>query len=265
MGTLEFAKQIKENSELYSEVISACKKLLNSESAKETKDYLDSRVSAYNQDKYDFGYFPDDEQISLLTDLVAPEKLKKLNLIYSWEKQERSQFRSVYKGFFTHHNLILPYKDEYGNYISLMGRSIFDKDKQSELKIAKYKYSKDFLKAFNLYGLFQAKKSILAKQSAILVEGQIDCITCHANGFHNVVALGGTSFTKYQLYLLLKSCKTIYLLLDNDEPAQKAENKIVRNFSRYINFERIHLPKEYKDVDEYLHKSPNHDVLTYLP
>lgn len=255
MNTRQFISKTLTNSQLFSEVVVACKGLLRTSSAAaEYRNYLDSRASKHNQNKYDFGFFPPDDKLDELYAQVDRDKLRQLELIYNVNLRDQNN-TTFTRSVLNHHNLIWPVKDDYGNIVALIGRSIFDKDKLKELSIAKYKYTK-FAKQSVLFGLNQAKKSIRKTGIAIIVEGQLDCISCHAHGFHNAVALGGTSLGYYQLYLLKKyGAKEVWLALDNDDAGKSGQDKIARKYSGYIDIKKVSLPVQYKDVDEYLRKS----------
>lgn len=250
---------------MYAEVLSASKYLLKLPIASEAKTYLDSRMSRYSQDKFDFGYIPTNNNLQYLFDICDKKILNKLNITYQYFINNKNQEIYVWNSQFNNHNIIFPYKDEYGNIISLTGRSILsDADrKNSEVK-SKYVYTKNFIKSFHLYGLYQAKASIIRNDYVILVEGQIDCITCHAYGYTNVVAIGGSSLSKYQLYAILKNTKNIYLLLDSDKAGENASSIIIDRYSSVANIKKLYLPKEYKDVDLYLRSSDNYDILNNI-
>ena len=255
MNTRQFISKTLTNSQLFSEVVVACKGLLRtSEVAAECRKYLDSRVSKHNQNKYDFGFFPPDDKLDELYAQIDRDKLRQLGLIYNINLHDQNNTiftRSV----LNYHNLIWPVKDDYGNIVALIGRSTLDKDRLKELSIAKYKYTK-FSKQSVLFGLSQAKKTIRKTGIAIVAEGQLDCVSCHAHGFHNTVALGGTSLGYYQVYLLKKyGAKELWLVLDNDDAGRSGYDKITRKYSGYIDIKKVSLPSQYKDVDEYLRKS----------
>jgi DNA primase len=259
MNNFQYTKYIKQRSDLLSEVIITCKQLLkSSKEADDVRNYIDNRISTYNQNKFDFGYFPPDDNLKLLSDIIEPTKLIKLGLVFFNENV-------AYKRSMLHqHNLIMPIKDDYGHIVALVGRNSLPPEEQKLLEIQKYKYTYGYSKSCNLFGLYHAKKSIRKLQKVILVEGQIDCISCHAHGLHNTVALGGSSMSDYQLFLLMKyggNNLKLLLLLDNDEAGKKAENKIKNKYSKYVNIEKINLPPEYKDVDEYLRTNQNYDAL----
>lgn len=258
------SQNIKDKAVLFSNVVNACKFLFkNSPLAQETREYTLSRVSNFNQEKFDFGFFPKNEDLNLLIDLVGYDTLHQLGLIYPWNIADRASTFTINKGSLSNHNLVMPIRDDYGNIVAMMGRSLFSNEKLKELEIQKYKYTQ-FFKSLYLFGLYQSKKAIRNSDSVILVEGQIDCITCHAHGFHNVVALGGASLSQVQFYLLNKYTNNIYLLLDNDKAGIIGRKKIMDRYSKLSNIRLLNLPEKYKDPDEYLKTSNNYNIFNYL-
>ena len=59
-------------------------------------------------------------------------------------------------------------------------------------------------------------------REAIVCEGQIDVIRCHACGFDTAIASEGTAFTKEQAALLKRSADNVVLLYDADNAGRKA-------------------------------------------
>jgi len=226
----QLSNRIRARSEAFAEVMSASYSLFNNHLiAEEAKEYLGTRL--FNSTNgFSFGYFPNNEHINLLTQYIDEQMLCDLGLMY--KKFVNDGGISYLTNFCTlsDHNLIMPYCNLNGDIIALVGRSLLPDEVREHKNIPKYKNTK-FHKSLNLFGLNKAKKHILEKECAIIVEGQFDCITCHNAGFKNVVALGGISLTKFQLYLLLRYTKTIYLLLDNDAAGKKATDAIIKRYS----------------------------------
>lgn len=261
MDLRQYASDIRSNSELYAEVVNACKSLLKTApEAKPYYDYIKSRISTESIDKWDIGYFPDDDHISLLTNMIGGEALYKLRLIYDFNKPNRAHFDVIKKGLVGKHNIIFPYCDEYGNIITLAGRSILSKEKRASERIPKYK-NVPFSRQMHLFGLFESKDAIEANDGVMIVEGQIDCISCHANGVLNTVALTGSDLTMHQVFLLKRKTNNFYLLLDNDAAGKDATSKILKKYSRFINIQTLELPNGYGDVDEYLAENAGCDVI----
>lgn len=254
--TLKYTeKLINLKAQLYQEVHTACRDLLKTHPlAESARQYLQTRVSPINQDIFGFGYFPDDDHLEILFEKVSEKKIKALGLIYPYHVQNGDHRVYINKGMLSNHNLIAPYYDIYGNIKALVGRTILSEEERKTQKLQKYKYTK-FSKSLHLFGLYQAKTAITKKNSVVLVEGQIDCITCHEYGIYNVVALGGVSLNKRQFQLLNRFTNKFYLLLDNDLEGRKAQDKIIKRYAKSAIFEILELPTQYKDVDEYLRKN----------
>jgi len=80
-----------------------------------------------------------------------------------------------------------------------------------------------FDKSSNLYGINLAAAGIKQQEVAVIVEGYMDVITAHQNGFNNVVASMGTSVTEKQVSFLKKRLtKNMILALDADAAGEEA-------------------------------------------
>lgn len=228
----------------YNKLTQVCKYIFNNYNFTEHKDYIDSRINQDMQNKFEFGYFPYGDNIFILTQLFDKNNLIDEKLIF----EKKVLNKKIYFSYFENHNLVMPYKDVYGNYIGLVGRNITD-----EKGVIKYKNT-SFYKSQHLFGLFEAKESILKNDSCFIVEGQMDVISSHQNNLQNIAALGSGSMSFYQFGLILRYTKNINLLLDNDEAGQKGRNRIMQQFGKYANIKNYYLPKDVKDIDEYFKK-----------
>lgn len=230
----------------YSEVISYCRELLLTfPQALPFADYLDKRIPKPIQEQFQFGYFPSNDNLNVLLSSIGDAKLASLNLIY-----ERFTEDKECHGTLENHNLILPYKDAYGNIIGIIGRSILSDNERKLLKLPKYKNT-SFNKGNHLFGLYEAKHDILATREVFLVEGQFDCISAQSNGLKNTTAVGSANMTHEQFYLISRYTKNINLLFDNDDAGRSGEERIINQFGKYANIKKIKLPIEYKDVDNF--------------
>lgn len=107
-----------------------------------------------------------------------------------------------------------------GNVIGFGGRTL-----KSDKNTAKYLNSPEsdiYHKSRVLYGLFQAKKSIVSKERCYLVEGYTDVIALHQAGIENVVASSGTALTSDQIRLIKRFTSNITILYDGDDAGIKA-------------------------------------------
>jgi DNA primase len=260
MNTRDFLYNLKTNSNHYSQVLTICKSLLKQN--KENLNYLNSRIPKNIQNKFEFGYFPPTNELNLLTDKFDKKILKSLKLISEYNIND-SINTTVTDSFFNYHNLIFPVKDDYNHIVGFAGRTLLPKEEMEKLKINKYKNYK-FERSLYLFGLDLAKDYIRKSESVIVVEGQFDCISCHRFGFHNVVALSGSSMSDFHFYLLRKyGAKNITLILDNDTAGEKGAKSIIKRFGNIVNIKNLILPSEYKDIDNYLN-SGNLSILSEL-
>ncbi len=76
-----------------------------------------------------------------------------------------------------------------------------------------------------LFNLDLAKEWIKKFDYAILVEGQMDCISVYAAGFQNVIASSGTAFTELQAKLLARFSKNAVVNFDPDTAGAKATER----------------------------------------
>lgn len=79
-----------------------------------------------------------------------------------------------------------------------------------------------FNKSGTLYGLHKAKDGIRKFKYALLVEGQMDLLLCHQEGFDNAVATSGTSLTEEHLRILKRYTNNLMLVYDADQAGLKA-------------------------------------------
>jgi DNA primase catalytic core len=237
---------------MLSKVSESCHYLLyNFPEAKSSKDYLDSRLSQESQDKFEFGYYPGVSNIKALTSMIGENSLKDLELIYTNNVEDAISPRKIDHSYFENYPVIMPYKDCYGKVVGLVGRTLLSEDERKILKIPKYKNT-EFKKGNHVFGLFEAKESILKHDCVFIVEGQFDVIKAHENGFTNIVALGNSNMTPYQFALICRYTNNIYLLLDNDEAGKKGRTRVMSKFSSYANIKNYYIPEQYIDIDNYL-------------
>ncbi|MBR1588276.1 MAG: DNA primase, partial [Kiritimatiellae bacterium] len=121
-----------------------------------------------------------------------------------------------------HGRLMFPIKDHQGRVVAFSGR-VLDKAASP----AKYVNSPEtdvFKKARVLYALDKAQRPIANSphREAIVCEGQIDVIRCHACGFPRAVASEGTAFTDEHAKLLHRYADSAVLLFDADGAGRKA-------------------------------------------
>ncbi|MBR3821916.1 MAG: DNA primase [Kiritimatiellae bacterium] len=117
-------------------------------------------------------------------------------------------------------------RDRQGRVIAFSGRTLeTDKTKMRGGKYVNSPATPIFKKSNVLYAFdLAAGKIANAKpvREAIVCEGQIDVVRCHACGFDTAVASQGTAFTSEHVQILKKVADAAVLVFDADAAGQKA-------------------------------------------
>src|ERR1700723_1690865 len=120
--------------------------------------------------------------------------------------------------------VMFPITNDAGKIIAFTGRTLATDEKAGP----KYLNSPEtgiYSKGRVLFNLDKAKEAIRKLDYAILVEGQMDCISVYAAGFHNVIASSGTAFTEIQGNLLGRFSKNAVVNFDPDTAGAKATER----------------------------------------
>ena len=118
--------------------------------------------------------------------------------------------------------LMFPICDRQGRVVAFSARLL--KDRKNTGKYVNSPETEIFTKSRVLYALDKAAAKIVKhpRREAIVCEGQIDVIRCHACGFETAVASQGTAFTKEHVSLLKKHADSVVLVFDGDSAGRKA-------------------------------------------
>src|SRR5947209_136632 len=120
--------------------------------------------------------------------------------------------------------IMFPIANEGGRVIAFTGRTL-STDEKAGPKYLNSPETAIYSKSRVLFNLDLAKEAIRALHYAILVEGQMDCISVFAAGFHNVIASSGTAFTAAQAGLLGRFTKQVVVNFDPDAAGAKATER----------------------------------------
>ena len=134
-----------------------------------------------------------------------------------------SKLAAMYSKF--RNRVMFPIASDAGKVIAFTGRTLATDEKAGP----KYLNSPEtaiYSKGKVLFNLDLAKEWI-KKEYAILVEGQMDCISVFAAGFHNVIASSGTAFTELQAKLLGRFTKNVIVNFDPDTAGAKAAERTI--------------------------------------
>ncbi len=154
-------------------------------------------------------------------DSPAPESDAPQPPAKSSQLATRDSQAAMYSKF--RNRVMFPIASEAGKVIAFTGRTLATDEKAGP----KYLNSPEtpiYSKGKVLFNLDLAKEWI-KKEYAILVEGQMDCISVYAAGFHNVIASSGTAFTELQAKLLGRFSKNVVVNFDPDTAGAKATER----------------------------------------
>jgi len=134
----------------------------------------------------------------------------------------KAEAASMYSKF--RNRVIFPISSDAGKVIAFTGRTL-STDEKAGPKYLNSPETPIYSKSKVLFNLDLAKEWIKKFDYAILVEGQMDCISVYAAGFHNVVASSGTAFTELQTKLLGRFSKNVVVNFDPDTAGAKATER----------------------------------------
>ena len=122
--------------------------------------------------------------------------------------------------------IMFPIASEAGKVIAFTGRTL-SPDEKTGPKYLNSPETPIYSKGRVLFNLDHAREWIKKFDYAILVEGQMDCISVFAAGFHNVIASSGTAFTELQAKLLGRFTKNVVVNFDPDTAGAKAAERTI--------------------------------------
>jgi len=139
----------------------------------------------------------------------------------SRELRAESSF-AIYSKF--RNRVMFPICNDQGKVIAFTGRTL-STDEKAGPKYLNSPETPIYSKSGVLFNLDNAKEAIRKLDYSILVEGQMDCISVYAAGFHNVIASSGTAFTELQAKLLGRFSKNVVVNFDPDTAGARATER----------------------------------------
>ncbi|MFN3533676.1 MAG: DNA primase [Candidatus Brocadia sp.] len=225
--------------------------LLNSEHGRSARDYLQKRqINGQSIKNFCLGYAPDswDTLIRICKERNIPENLL--------EKAGLAILKKEGNGYYDRfrNRLMFQIFDARKQVIGFGGRALDD-------SLPKYLNSPEtvlFNKSNVLYGIDQAKNSILKHRKVILMEGYTDVIMAHQHGIEWSVAVMGTAISKQHLRHLRQYCNQVVLLLDSDIAGWKSSDRSLDIFvEEEFDVKIAQLPKDYDPCDFLVAEGPD--------
>jgi len=223
--------------------------LEKSSSGKKARKYLlERKINEDSIKKWRLGWAPNN--FSCLSDFLLSRKFPKREIIDTGLAFEGKNGRLIDR---FRSRIIFPVFDLNSQVVGFGGR-IFEAE-----DVAKYINTPNTLlydKSKIVYGLDKARLEARRKDFLILVEGYVDCILSHQEGFENTVAVSGTALSLYHLKILQRYTNTLYFSFDMDLAGQEATKRGIF-LAQQMGFEIkiLSLPQE-KDPADIISQNP---------
>jgi len=190
--------------------------LLQTPAGQEALDFLKRRgLKLETIQNFGLGYAPDSWEATLR--YFTEKGFSNQDLLAVGLVTERQGASGVYDRF--RHRLIFPIRDGMGRMTGFGARIL---NPQDVPKFLNSPQTSLFDKGRLLYGLDLARKAIRAQDQVVIVEGYLDVIILHQEGFTNTVSPMGTALTEDQLRQLKRFSRRVVLALDADAAGEKA-------------------------------------------
>ncbi len=155
---------------------------------------------------------------------MADEETLRASGLFSSKEQGDGGQGPIYDRF--RKRVMFPICNEGGRVIAFTARTLETGEKAG----AKYINSPEtplYTKGQVLFNLDKAKPAIRALEFALLVEGQMDCISVFLAGIQNVIATSGTAFTEQQVAILKRHTSNVIVNFDPDAAGANAAEKSI--------------------------------------
>jgi DNA primase len=198
---------------------------LHSPEAARAREYMTSRgITPETIKTFRLGYAPEsfNDMRDRLGKFFSEEVLRASGLFSSKERDDGSS-GPLYARF--RKRITFPICNEQGKPIAFTARLLDAVDDKSGPKYLNSPETALYTKSQVLFNLDKAKAGIKARDAALLVEGQMDCISLFMAGVDNVVATSGTAFGEHQVRMLGRFTKKVWLNFDPDQAGLNAAEK----------------------------------------
>ena len=171
------------------------------------------------------GYAPD--SFNALRDRLkgmADDETLRASGLFSAKEQGDGSLGPIYDRF--RKRVTFPIANESGRVIAFTARALESGEKAG----AKYINSPEtplYSKSSVLFNLDKARTAIRQTEFALLVEGQMDCISVFLRGIQNVIATSGTAFTEQQVAILKRHTSQVVVNFDPDAAGSNAAEKSI--------------------------------------
>lgn len=213
--------------ELHEQATAFFEEQLKSAEGARAREYLTGRgLKPETIAKFRIGYAP--EGFGGLRDRLAgaaPAEVLRASGLFSYKEGEGDNGGGrIYDRF--RKRITFPICNEGGRVIAFTARAL-DSDDKSGPKYLNSPETALYSKGTVLFNLDKARQAIRQQNFALLVEGQMDCISVYAAGVAPVIATSGTAFTEQQARLLRRYTTRVVVNFDPDTAGANAAEKSI--------------------------------------
>ena len=229
--------------------------------AEAARRYLqeERQLSDQTIEDWQIGWAPNDWQ--MLSDYLKRQGYTDNELLLAGLNSQASTGQRFYDRF--RGRIMFPWHDVNGNLLGFSARVLPQLDDGRSGKYINSPQNLIYDKSRHLFGLWRAKAAIKEAGRAVVVEGQMDCVMAHQQGFKNVIATSGTALTEDHLKLVKRYTENLVLAFDMDQAGLLAADRAITLAGQTdINIQVLRLPAG-KDPDEFL-RQPSGDWLTLV-
>ena len=162
---------------------------------------------------------------------MADDETLRASGLFSFKEQGDGTPGHIYDKF--RKRVMFPIANESGRIIAFTGRTLETGEKAGP----KYFNSPEtplYSKGSVFFNLDKARSIVRQAGFALLVEGQMDCISVFLSGIQNVLATSGTAFTQQHVAILRRHTSNIVVNFDGDAAGENAVEKFADKIAPLI-------------------------------
>ncbi len=202
-------------------------------------------------DTFSLGFSPNVGN-ALCNFLINKKKYKREDLIEAGlAMYQNGRLTDFFRG-----RIMFPLFDHRDNVVGFAARVL----KSTNIEGSKYINSRETLvyhKGEMFFGLNIAKGEIKKQEQAVIVEGELDVISCFTEGIKNVVAIKGTALTEKQATLIGRFAPKVSLCLDMDSAGFEATKRSLPILEKAGLTTTVIVLPQGKDPDDLAKENPN--------
>ncbi|MGO9338384.1 MAG: DNA primase [Terracidiphilus sp.] len=162
---------------------------------------------------------------------MADDETLRASGLFSSKEQGDGTMGHIYDRF--RKRVMFPIANESGRVIAFTGRTL-EKGEKAGPKYFNSPETPLYSKSNVFFNLDKARSTIRQAGFALIVEGQMDCISVFLRGIQNVIATSGTAFTQQHVAILRRHTSNVVVNFDGDAAGENAVEKLADQIAPLI-------------------------------